>query len=152
MMLKTTRGENFINTDQMRGIGAVWDKEQHHFEVVCTFADGSVETYAVFPREWERFRAAAESDPVIKAEPDYWLLSYLAETDEVDRWPVLAWRLDLQYGYHQVVTPASSGDPNEGHDDQSAVLCPNGRLTEPGNRSWDNETEWLQDMRNQAKA
>ena len=81
------------------------------------------------------------------------MLSYWAETDEVIRWPVLAWRLDLQHGYHQVVTPASSGNfETDEYKGGSAVLCPNGRLTEPGNQSWDNETEWLQDMRNQAKA
>jgi hypothetical protein len=154
MMLETIMRETFINTDQMRELRAIWDKERHRFELVCTFTDGSVETYTVRPTEWQRFRSEAEFGPVIKADPGYWLLSYWSEPEEVIRWPVLAWRLDLQHGCHQVITPASSGNINISgeYEEGSAVLCPNGRLMQPGNQSWVNEAEWLEDMRNRAKA
>jgi hypothetical protein len=108
MMLETAN-DGFINTDQVREIRASWDKAKHQFEVACTFNSGPVETYNVNSREWEQFKKVAQHSAIIKADPGYWLLTYRAEADEVGRWPVLAWRLDLQHGFHHTIIPWSGG-------------------------------------------
>jgi hypothetical protein len=152
MMLETIE-DGFINTDTCRELEFKWDKKGHDHRLVCTFNDGLVKGYRIYLPEWEHFKATvAGYSPPIKAEPGYWRLRYWADTDEVERLPVLAWRLDLRHGYHQVVTPFSSGNPSEIDGDDSAVLCPGGRVVEPGNELWDDEAAWLRDMRERAEA
>jgi hypothetical protein len=149
MMLRTTTDNEYINTDQMREL-RVLSRPEHQgiLEVECTFNDGSTKNHSVSKMEWSEFRRAVDQHrrgTLIKADPGYWLLRYRAKTDEVDRWPVLAWQFYQEDGFCFAETTGLSRQ-------EGTVLFPDGRLAElnaPG--VWANENQWLLSMRERAK-
>lgn len=140
MLLETVRG-TFINTDHVRTIGARWDKEKHQYEIYCTFANGDAESFDVWDSEWERLKEHGD-DLIVPSPQGYFLLFYYSDEfgESIDRWPVLAWKLDRDVGgFHKVITAWNSFD----EPTDQAILCPDGRVVELGSQVWDTEGHWL---------
>ena len=65
--------------------------------------------------------------------------------EDVDRWPILAWELSLESEFHRAITLWSS--LSESEDENSVILCPDGRVVSPGSRMWKTEADWLEERK-----
>lgn len=143
MFVQTTKGE-FINTDY------IVSAERSGFEsesdvVIVRDADGGV-IGKVWKYQWHAMRAAQET--VIPASPGYFLLSIPPAADIVDelweagdlcfRDPIVGWR-----GKDAVPVTVDGFDDSES---AYAVLCPDGRVIQPYNSTFDSIADFEADL------
>ncbi|MEY9099059.1 hypothetical protein ABIA24_001968 [Sinorhizobium fredii] len=78
--------------------------------------------------------------PVIPSAPGFTILEFWADGMEcgVHKSPVLAWRIS------QICLPMTCDDINE---NESAVLCPDGAVIEPGIARYESLDEWFNEKR-----
>src|SRR5262245_10116480 len=93
MWLRTIEGE-FINTEHALMLAIKREKTGQYGDLACAFADGTNIHRRIHMSDWDEFESSRCYSPLIKADPGYWALAYYPDNDEVERWPVLAWRID----------------------------------------------------------
>jgi hypothetical protein len=146
MMLKTTKGK-YINLDQARTVSAKWNKDSYECDVRVQWDADSSNDYQVYNVEWEDFEKRLEPNAIVPSPPGYFQLLFWSEGKNaeecVDRWPILAWCFNADLGFHRVFTAWTYPDEQE---ESLAILCPDGRVVEPGCSVWPSEAEWLEDM------
>ena len=153
MMMRTCAG-HYINLDRVRELRFHKSHDQNKFEAAFTYDNGDNDTAMVYATTRTEVEEAFDRKAfLIPAEPGYQQLMFFSNEpgpdddrlEIIDRWPVIAWELELEFGYHRPVTVWSClGDADA---DNVAVLCPDGRVVNPGTQTWANEADWLKDQR-----
>lgn len=145
-MFIETINQGTINTDHAIQITQTWNKSERKHRIHCDMIDGR--TIVAEVAGYVEIEPRRKS--VIPAQSGYFLLTYFGpEKEFVDRWPVLAWALDPELGFHEAITL-----DNSVADDVAilrAILCPDGRMISPGDASWKTEADWIEYARRDAQ-
>jgi len=159
MILSTMTG-GCINTDQVRKVIRVDKQTAHHnidgkeypypiTRITLEWANGDVDHVTVDPDDWNKFQRTFDTQQYVLPSPaGYTLLSYFTDERRATRWPILAWRFNSDNEYHSVVTAITGFDDFDEYRKgvYNAILCPDGRISAPGDQGWESEEEWLRAM------
>lgn len=153
MMLRTHSG--YVNTDQCLFLRCRWNKQKpHESALVGEYVNGTSVNETIVYSEWQEFEMQVGYLAPVPSPPGYFLLRYWYDEDgeyetPVERTQVLAWVFDGDLGYHRVYT---GWDTPGRYDDSNAILCPDGRVIDPGESTWESEEEWLKEKRRDREA
>lgn len=150
MWIRSVDGEH-VNLDRVTSFKA-WPRDELTLTLQFVKQDGERDEIVIYKSAYRDLEEGVLRGQFMPSPPGYELLSYYtaeeAGQEEVTRWPVLGWMIDMECEFHQVVTAWSSFGE---FDKNSAIACPNGKVIRPGDCCYDNEEAWLKDMRKEEK-
>ena len=152
MLIRGVRGE-YVNFEHVTRAWFITSSNRYEcvMEYELVNESGNIRSLIVSHSERERLDTKYSLIAILPAQPGYTALWFYGEDGEekemIDRHPIIAWQLDLELGFHIAITLWNS----PGDDPMPAILCPDGRVIEPGSMTHPNEESWVKDQRRAAE-
>jgi hypothetical protein len=141
-------GASIVNLDHVRRFKIVSDKA-----IEVTWSNGEQETF------YDSYKSLMFDDPyfIVPAAPGHVLLQYWADTGELRRWPVLAWRMSEDqtkdhYGDGKLIAICMDTTSAESCGNVlTAVLAPDGVISTYEGELFDSVEQWQESARKRCK-
>jgi hypothetical protein len=115
-------------------------KRPDYYLITMQFSDGEVRQFKDISSIDTTMMETRGS--MVPALPGYFLVSYWSEFNDIEKVPVVAWRDDGSSLARPVAIDMTGDDP--------VLLCPDGSVVAPYDRSWPNLDRYISSMREEA--